>query len=41
MIHNKRTDCFNIVESRLTKEQARAIEKQLIAKYNPKYNKSK
>jgi hypothetical protein len=41
MIHDKRTDCFNIVESRLTKEQARAIEKQLIAKYNPKYNKSK
>jgi hypothetical protein len=41
VIHEKRTDCFNIVESRLTKEQARAIEWQLIQKYNPKFNKLK
>jgi hypothetical protein len=41
VIHNKNLNCFNIVESRLTKEQARGIEKQLIAKYNPKFNKLK
>jgi hypothetical protein len=41
VIHNKRTDCFTIVESRLTKEQAREIERGLIARYNPKYNKLK
>jgi hypothetical protein len=41
VIHEKRTDCFTIVESRLTKEQARAIEWQLIQKYNPKFNKLK
>ena len=41
VIHEKRTDCFTIVESRLTKEQARAIEWQLIRKYNPKFNKMK
>ena len=41
MIHNKGTDCFSIVESRLTKQQAREIERALIARYNPKYNKLK
>jgi hypothetical protein len=41
VIHDKKLNCFCIVESRLTKEQARAVEKQLIAKYNPKFNKLK
>jgi hypothetical protein len=41
VIHSKQLDCFRIVESKLTKEHARAIEKQLIAKYNPKFNKLK
>lgn len=40
VIHNKRLDCFQIVESRLTKAEARAIEKQLINKYKPKFNKA-
>jgi hypothetical protein len=41
IIHNKQLNCFNIVESRLTKEQARVLETQLIARYNPKFNKRK
>lgn len=41
VIHDKHLNCFSIVESRLTKEEAREIEKQLIAKYNPKFNKLK
>ena len=41
VIHDKKLDCFCIVESRLTKEQAREIERGLIAKYNPKFNKLK
>ena len=40
VIHNKRLDCFTIVESRLTKSEARAIEQQLITKYKPKFNKA-
>jgi hypothetical protein len=39
VIHNKRLDCFQIVESRLTKAEARAVEKQLITRYKPKFNK--
>lgn len=39
VIHNKQLECFQIVESRLTKAEARAIEKQLITKYKPKFNK--
>jgi len=41
VIHNKQLGSFCIVESRLTKEQAREIEKGLITKYNPKFNKLK
>ena len=41
VIHNKKLNCFSIVESRLTKEQARAIEKELISRYNPRFNKLK
>jgi hypothetical protein len=40
VIHDKRLDCFQIVESRLTKEEARALEYQLITKYKPKFNKA-
>jgi hypothetical protein len=40
VIHDKRLDCFQIVESRLTKEDARALEYQLITKYKPKFNKA-
>jgi hypothetical protein len=41
VIHDKNLTCFSIIESRLTKERAREIEKELIAKYNPKFNKLK
>lgn len=41
IIHNKQLECFQLVETRLTKEQARALEKQLIERYNPKFNKLK
>jgi hypothetical protein len=41
VIHDKKLNCFCIVESRLTKEQAREIERVLIAKYNPRFNKLK
>jgi hypothetical protein len=41
VIHDKKLDCFCIVESRLTKDQARTIERELIAKYRPRFNKLK
>lgn len=41
VIHDKKLNCFCIVESRLTKDQAREIERELIAKYQPRFNKLK
>jgi len=41
IIHAKQLNCFCIVESRLTKEQAREIERELIARYRPRFNKLK
>lgn len=41
VIHDKKLNCFSIIESRLTKEQARAIERELIARYRPRFNKLK